>query len=381
MNSNKTDLKIKRNNNEQKQVGLYIHIPFCDNICSYCAFSKMMKQYSNVDKYLTSLEKEFIEKNIYKYKFDTIFVGGGTPTCLSYEQLTRLLNLINRLDLSNLVEFSFESNAENLSLEKTSLLSKYKVNRVSIGVQSFFEDKIKFLNRYHNYEIVKEAVSNLKKVGINNINLDFIYGTLLDTFELLKDDITKAIALDITHLSLYCLEVEEGTLLYNKKTKIDDDKDADEYEYLTKLLSDNNFVRYEISNFSKENKYRSKHNMKYWKFTDYIGVGLSSTSYIDNKFIVNTKNLTKYLNNSFVSEIQPLTKQEEKEYYIQQNLRLSEGFNLKEYKKRFKRNFLTDYKDKMDLIKDNFDISLQTKNIKLKNNKVYIMNSIISDLL
>lgn len=360
--------------------GLYVHIPFCDSICSYCAFSKVLKNYSNVENYLHTLEDEIKFKNADKYTYDSIFIGGGTPTCLNIDNLEYLLQIISKFNRTPDCEYTIESNPENLTFEKCLLLKKYGINRVSIGVQSFDLEKLKFLNRTHNFEIVYNGVNNVKKVGIHNINMDFIYGCENDSIELLRKDIQKAIKFDVTHMSFYCLEVENGTVLYNKNCKVDDDFAASLYQKLLFELQRKNFYRYEISNFSKENKFCSKHNLKYWKFTNYIGIGLSACSFVDHCFVENTKNLTKYLNKNYIASENKLSLDEEKNVFLQQNLRLEKGFKLKTYRERFNSDFLEDYKDKIDIIKNSLVIS-RTEDVYIKSSMLYIMNNILVDLL
>ncbi len=316
-----------------KPKSLYVHIPFCEHLCSYCNFIKIFYDEKIVDRYLDCLEKEL---NSYQIEdLDTIYIGGGTPSSLSLAQLDKLLQILSKIPLNDNYEYTIEANPENLTKDKILLLRKYGVNRISLGIQTFDEKIGKLLNRKHNFEMVKEVVKNLNMVGIDNYSFDFIYAVPFQTKEIIDKDIDLAFSLNPKHLSFYSLLIEENTLLYLQKyQEADDTIQRDFYDFIYEKLKENGFNRYEISNFAKPN-YQSKHNLTYWLDKNYYAIGVSASGYIDNVRYTNTKNLTKYLANDNNKEINLISKEDKKFEYIMLNLRLDKGIDLKEYQDIF----------------------------------------------
>ena len=219
----------------KKISSLYVHIPFCEHICSYCDFCKMFYNTELCDKYLDVLLKELEDCNI-NSKLKTIYIGGGTPSCLNAYQLERFLFELNRC-LDDEYEFSIEVNPENISEDKIKLLSKYGVNRVSIGVQTFNEKYLSFLNRKHTKEEIIKKINICKEIGFKNINIDLIYGLPNQTIDELNSDIDEFLKLDITHISTYSLIIEPNTKIYIENYKnIDEDLDYEMYNLICKKL-------------------------------------------------------------------------------------------------------------------------------------------------
>ena len=215
---------------------VYIHIPFCNSICSYCDFSKVFYNKKIVKKYLEQLKKE-IKKYYNNELVKTIYIGGGTPSSLSYEELNELLKITDIFKKVNDCEFTIECNPENMDDTKIDLITKYGVNRVSIGVQSFNENILKILNRNHNREQVFLLIKNLKESGINNINIDLIFGVQNQSLENIKNDLDKFLMLEIPHISYYSLILEEHTKLYVDNYKeVDDDIVAEHYDFICDYL-------------------------------------------------------------------------------------------------------------------------------------------------
>ena len=247
-------------------MSIYIHIPFCSNICSYCDFAKFYYNSDWVDNYLSSLEKE-IKLNYKGEVVDTIYIGGGTPTVLNLNQLEKLLKITNLFNKKN-IEFTVETNVD-LSLEKIKLLKKYGVNRISIGVQTVNPKYLKFLNRNHTKEEVINLINLLKEYNFN-INVDLIYAIPGETLEELNEDLDFILSLDVNHISTYSLIIEPHTKLYiDNVSNIDEDLDYEMYKLINKKL--NKYHHYEISNFAKKN-YESKHNLVYWNNLNYYGI-------------------------------------------------------------------------------------------------------------
>lgn len=354
-------------------ISIYIHIPFCSNICSYCDFSKMYYNEDYVDKYLLALEKEIKER--YKNELvKTLYIGGGTPSSLNCNQLKKLFKILNIFNLTKDYEFTFEANIENLTEEKIKLLKENKVNRVSLGVQTFDKDNLLYLNRSHAKEDVFNIVKLLKENDITNINIDLIYAVDNIT-EKVKKDIDYFLELDIPHISCYSLIIEDNTLLKNKNTNyIDEDIEYEMYKYIEKKLEENNYIHYEISNYAKPG-YESLHNKVYWNNEYYYGFGLSSVSFIDNYRITNTKNLTKYLNNNYIKdkEYENIDLQIENEIML--GLRKLKGINLNNFKTKYNKEIEKIYNINK-LLKEGYLIK-ENNYLKINKEYIYLSNSIL----
>ena len=356
---------------------IYIHIPFCNNICSYCDFPKLLYNKKFINNYLDSLENEI--KTRYKQELvKTIYIGGGTPTSLDNEELERLLKITNIFNKEKNIEFTIESNIESLSLDKIELLNKYNINRVSLGVQSFDNNTLKYLNRHHTKEQVFEVINNLKENNIKNISIDLIYGAN-NNIETVKKDLETYLKLDIPHISYYSLIIEDNTVLSINKTKyIDEEIELNMYKYIEKELNKNGYNHYETSNYSKKS-YESIHNLNYWDNGFYYGFGLGAVSYLDNFRISNTKNLTKYLNNNYIEN----KTYEDIETRISNTLILGlrkiKGINIIEFKNTFNKEILDIYNIK-DLIKEE-KLLLEADYLKINPKYYYLSNEILINFL
>lgn len=354
-------------------ISVYVHIPFCSNICSYCDFSKMYYNKNYVEKYLNTLENEINTR----YKGEvvkTLYIGGGTPSSLTITELKQLFRIINIFNISDDYEFTIEANVENLTLEKIKLFKDNKVNRVSLGVQTFDEDNLMHLNRKHTKEDVFNCIKLLKENNITNINIDLIYGIDNDINKI-KKDIEYYLKLDIPHLSCYSLILEENTILNNKNTTyIDEEIEYKMYEYIEKSLEENGYIHYEISNYAKKD-YESKHNLVYWNNNYYYGFGLSSVSFIDDYRITNTKNLTKYLNNNYIyeNEYEDLDLKMDNELML--GLRKIEGINLTIFKGKYNKD-LEEIYNIDDLLKEEYLIK-GNNYLKINKKYIYLSNEIL----
>ena len=367
---------MKINNNKVKSV--YIHIPFCDNICSYCDFCKFFKTDLWIDKYLFELNNEI--KKIYKNEIiDTLYIGGGTPSCLSLTQLKKLFNILKIFKFCKNIEFTFECNVESITREKLNFLYKKGVNRLSIGVQSFNEKVLKYLGRNYNRDDIINKISLVKEIGFNNINVDLIYATIYHTNKILLDDIYNIIKLDVQHVSTYSLIIEPNTKLYiNNEKNIDEDIDLDQYNLICEELDKNNFIHYEISNFSKKG-YESKHNLTYWNNNNYYGFGLGASSYIDNIRSENTRNINKYLDKKYIKESNTLSLNTiiENEFIL--GLRKVNGINKKDFYNKYNFNINDiDLVNKLIKEKKLIDDSLS---IYINKKYLYVSNEILINFL
>lgn len=274
---------------------LYIHIPFCDSKCSYCAFNSYVDKYYLKDAYMsalyTQLEFELKRFSATKNSIETLFIGGGTPSTIEPKLYEKIFNLV-RPFLSDDAEITIEANPNSATYEWLLGMYKLGVNRVSFGVQSFNQEKLKILNRAHTKEQAKNAVLNAKKVGFKNISLDLIYATLGDTKELLKEDIKTAFSLPINHISAYALTIEENTPFESKPYMSKESLKITEWFF--NEIQANGFKQYEISNFGT---YKSYHNLGYWKYKDYIGAGSGAVGKFNTKRFYPQVELQKYIKN------------------------------------------------------------------------------------
>ena len=279
--------------------GLYIHIPFCKSRCIYCGFYSTTSLQLQ-DRYVEALcrEMEMRSKDGKKQRNDgererisTIYLGGGTPSLLSEANLHRLFDAIgNTFSLADLEETTIECNPDDITEDYASMLSRLPVNRVSMGAQTFSDDRLHFLHRRHTAEEVGLAVKRLRNVGIENISIDLMFGFPGETLDDWQQDINAALSLDVEHISAYCLMYEEGTPLYrmaNTLKPIDDETERLMYDTLIDRLSRADYEHYEISNFAslrtshdaKRSSLRSLHNSNYWNSTPYIGLGAAAHSF------------------------------------------------------------------------------------------------------
>uniref|UniRef100_UPI003F694810 radical SAM family heme chaperone HemW n=1 Tax=Streptococcus pluranimalium TaxID=82348 RepID=UPI003F694810 len=345
----------------QKPTSAYVHIPFCTQICYYCDFSKVFIKNQPVDDYLTALISEFNYYNIHDLK--TLYIGGGTPTAISAEQLDYLLsNLEKQINLEMLEEFTIEANPGDLTPEKIEVLKKSAVNRVSLGVQTFFDKQLKQIGRSHNEAQIYESIDALKAAGLTNISIDLIYALPNQTMEQVEENVRKALALDIPHLSLYSLILENHTVFMNKQRRgrlhlPNEDIEADMFTYIIDELEKNGFEHYEISNFTKPG-FESRHNLMYWDNVEYYGVGAGASGYLDGVRYRNRGPIQHYLKaiaehgHSRLGE-DILSKEEmmEEEFFL--GLRKKSGISISHFEAKFGVGFEESYGQIVaDLVKD-----------------------------
>ena len=357
-------------------MSIYIHIPFCNSISTYCDFCKIFYNKKYINDYLNNLEQEI--KVRYKSEIvNTIFIGGGTPSSLDDEELIRLMNIIEIFKLNDNYEFTVECNIESITENKLKIMKKYGVNRISIGVESFDNSIIKLLGRNHTKKDVYNKMEIVKRY-FSNINIDLIYAAY-DDINILKSDIDCFLKLDIPHISTYSLIIEDNTMLkINGMKNIDEDIDYEMYKYIEDTLEKNDYIHYEISNYAK-NGYQSKHNLVYWNNEEYYGFGLSSTSYINNERITNTKNLRKYLNGEYLDTSVYEDKDIRMENEIMLGLRKLDGINLDRFKDKFNVS-LEDIYNIDNLVRNGYLIR-DNNCIKIDKKYMYISNEIIVRIL
>lgn len=363
---------------EVEEKGVYIHIPFCKTICSYCDFCKVFYNEKWVFSYLNSLKQE-IEDAYNGEEIETLYMGGGTPSSLPVKYLKILFSILKVFSLQDLKEFTFECNLNDISIELLEILKENKVNRLSIGIESFQKEKLKHMGRSHTYKEALEKINLCRKYGFSNINIDFIYGFAFEDKKSVKKDIKELLSLKPEHISTYSLMIEEGTLLnLNHTERMAEDLDAEIYKMICKLLKKKGYQHYEISNFSLKG-YASVHNKRYWENKEYYGFGLSASGYIDKVRYTNTKSLTRYLKNDFTGEKELLTKKDIMDNHLMLGFRLVNGFNVKEFENLYQVK-LEDTYPITPLLK-NKDLILKKGNIFINPDKLYIMNEILLKMI
>ena len=356
---------------------IYIHIPFCHNICSYCDFCKMYYNKDLVGKYLKELKNEYEslkEDNV----IDTIYIGGGTPSSLSIDELDKLFEIIKDAKLSSNYEFTFEINPEDIDEELLIKLKDNRVNRISIGIETINEKFYIFLNRYNDKDILKEKIKLCKKY-FSNINIDLMYAFPKETIDDLKNDLDFFKSLNVEHISTYSLIIEDNTVIGNKNTlPIAEELDRKMYDYIIKYLEKIGYKHYEISNFSKE-EYESIHNLTYWNNEHYLGIGLGASGYINNYRYTNTRSINKYLDGNYIYEKEKVSTRQKEEYELILGLRKINGINKKDFFNKYGKQIEDEF-DIMNLIgkkllEDNLGY------IRIPKDKLYIENQILINFI
>ena len=331
---------------QKKPTSAYVHIPFCTQICYYCDFSKVFIKNQPVDSYLEHLLEEFQSYDIQKLR--TLYIGGGTPTALSASQLEVLLKgLTKNLDLSVLEELTIEANPGDLDADKIAVLKNSAVNRVSLGVQTFDDKMLKKIGRSHLEKDIYENIDRLKLAGFDNISIDLIYALPGQTMEQVKDNVAKAIGLDIPHMSLYSLILENHTVFMNRMRRgklplPKEELEAEMFEYIIAELERAGFEHYEISNFSKSG-FESRHNLMYWDNAEYYGIGAGASGYVNGVRYKNHGPIRHYLNaveegNARITE-EHLSQKEQMEEEMFLGLRKKSGVSMVRFEEKFGRSF------------------------------------------
>lgn len=331
---------------QRKPTSAYVHIPFCTQICYYCDFSKVFIKNQPVDSYLEHLLEEFQSYDIQKLR--TLYIGGGTPTALSASQLEVLLKgLTKNLNLSVLEELTIEANPGDLDADKIAVLKNSAVNRVSLGVQTFDDKMLKKIGRSHLEKDIYENIDHLKLAGFDNISIDLIYALPGQTMEQVKENVAKAIGLDIPHMSLYSLILENHTVFMNRMRRgklplPKEELEAEMFEYIIAELERADFEHYEISNFSKSG-FESRHNLMYWDNAEYYGIGAGASGYVNGVRYKNHGPIRHYLSaveegNARITE-EHLSQKERMEEEMFLGLRKKSGVSMARFEEKFGRSF------------------------------------------
>lgn len=371
--------------------GLYIHVPFCAKRCIYCDFysnteMKYKETYVNAIVQELNLRKEYIGQE----RIETIYFGGGTPSQLKFNDLNKIFNAIRQnYDLSACNEITLEANPDDLNAAYIASLGSLPFNRISMGVQSFSDDDLRFLNRRHSASEAIQAVHRCKEAGYTNLSIDLIYGLPGQTLVAWEENISKAIALDIPHLSAYHLIYEEGTALYKLKesgkiTSVEEEASIAMFTMLINKLTEAGLVHYEISNFGKPGLF-SKHNSSYWTGKKYLGLGPSAHSYNGENRQWNVSSLAAYLKG--ILEGNPDTETEHLDLYTRYNefiitgLRTIWGINTDKLEALFGKELAAYCKQQAEPYLQNQLLYHKDRILTLSEKGIFISDGIMSDLL
>ena len=374
---------------KKKELSLYIHIPFCKQKCFYCDFPS----YASIDylkrDYVEALCKEIEEKAI-KYKIKSIFIGGGTPSYLETEEISKILNSINKLDLSEDIEFTMECNPGALKEEKLRAMLNGGVNRISMGLQAVQNSLLKDIGRIHSFKQFEENFNLARQIGFKNINVDLMFGLPNQKVEEWKESLETIARMNPEHISAYSLIIEEGTAFYklwerNKLILPSEEEEREMYVITKNILKNHGYHQYEISNYSKIGR-ECYHNKVYWKSDEYLGLGSASTSFIDGKRIKNIENVKDYIDKinsgeDVIDDIYVNTLEDNMEEFVFMGLRMIEGINVNEFNKRFGVTIEGIYKEVIDKNINKKLLVLENDRLRLTEKGIELSNSVMSDFI
>lgn len=369
---------------EKKEIGIYIHIPFCKKKCDYCDFISYCGKDNIIPQYVEAVKKEIDIINI-KSQITTIYIGGGTPSYIDSKYIKEIMEKIKNKNIAENVEITIEVNPGTVTKEKLEEYVKCGINRISIGLQSTQNNLLKEIGRIHSFEQFLETYKLAQEVGFKNINVDLMLGLPNQRIKDLKQSIEKVLELGPEHISVYSLIVEEGTPIAKKIEKHelvlpDEELERNMYWYVKNTLELNNYKHYEISNFAKQG-YESKHNMNCWKQKEYIGIGVAAHSYRDITRYSNTENLEEYIKNIKSGNIErnriihEIQKEDDiKKEYMLLGLRQIEGIKISEFKNKFGENPIYLYRNELNKLSSEKLIIIDDDKIKLTNKGIDLAN-------
>ena len=380
----------------KKDISLYIHIPFCNSKCNYCAFVSKVGTESEKDSYVKDLIAEIKmrakEYNQY-FSVSSIYIGGGTPSCMNNYAIRDILTCIYKnFSVKNSAEITIEANPNAITRAKIREYILSGVNRFSIGLQCTNQKILNNMGRTHTVEDFDTTITNIREQGIANISVDIMIGYPGQTLRHVQDSLDHLVELKIPHISCYMLQVEEGTKLkalvdQNAAYLVPEDKVISMYNYILRELKDNGYERYELSNFAKPGFF-CYHNQVYWNRTDYLGFGVSAHSYVSGVRFSNTESTSEY--HRYITELkkppvvsaQELSQKEKKEEMIMLSLRTAKGLDTKAYELEFGENFIAAKKTKLaSLIKNGFLVLDKDGILKATDKGYLVLNRIIYELI
>ncbi len=381
------------NQTHPKSTSAYIHIPFCEHICYYCDFNKVFLEGQPVDEYIQSLLTEIrltLEKHPTKVS-ETIYIGGGTPTSLTAKQLDVLLTGIHRyLPTHTTKEFTVEANPGDLTAEKLDVFKAHGVNRLSMGVQTFDDRLLKKIGRKHSVQDVYDTIKLLEKKQFDNVSIDLIYALPGQTLESFRDTLTKALAFDLPHYSMYSLILENKTMFMNwvRQGRLElptQEAETQMFEEAIIAMAQSGHHQYEISNFAKKGK-ESMHNLVYWDNEHYYGFGAGASGYLDQKRYKNYGPIQHYMKPLkeqrlpiFETEEISRANQIEEEMFL--GLRKIEGVSLRRFEEKFNQKLTTVYQSVIDELQQQQLAVLEEDYFRLTPKGLFIGNDVFEKFL
>lgn len=382
---------------EEKEIGLYIHIPFCKQKCYYCDFTSYANKEELVERYIKCLKKEILqyanENKIMsehgleeRYVIKTIYIGGGTPSAIDEMYIINVLDTIkDNFKMRDNVEITIEVNPGTVNKDKLESYRECGINRLSIGLQAVQDDILKCIGRIHTYKDFENTYEYAREVGFDNINVDLMINLPNQTLDDVKESVKTILSLKPEHISVYSLILEPNTKMYeliNSKTLTiaSDETERQMYWYVKDTLERHKYNQYEISNFTKSG-FESKHNMDCWNQKEYIGVGASASSFMENKRYSNISELEKYIENiekgtpnkNLVLE-EFLDEESKMDEFMMLGLRKIDGVDIKEFERIFQINPIMKYCKKLDKLNREGLIEIDENNIKLSNKGIDLAN-------
>lgn len=368
--------------------GLYIHIPFCKSKCHYCDFCSLAGSDQRViEAYVTQLCRRMREwkKRCEGRRFDTVYLGGGTPTLLNSRQAEMIMTTAREcFDILSDAEITVECNPATASEQGLAEWRELGVNRLSIGVQSAVDGELRLLGRIHKFSDAVETVKAARAAGIDNINIDLMIGIPDQTDESLEYTLARYLELDCNHISAYCLSIEEGTRFYKKRESLNiagSDKVAKMYETVSDVLTAHGYEHYEISNFARRG-YRSRHNTHTWQCREYLGLGVAAYSYFDGERFGNSRDMEAFLRGEdIVCESYRPDRNEQMSEYVMLGLRLSEGIDTREFKRIFGVDFDAVFGERCDKFLRSGHLRREGERIFFTREGWLLSNAILSEIL
>lgn len=383
-----TMINLVNNEKAPRKLGLYIHIPFCRTKCLYCDFCSFVSRDERArEEYVCALLREIDARRTKEYLVDTIYFGGGTPSLLSHEQISRILSTVREnFAISDDVEITLECNPMTHlddGKEYFTALRSLGVNRLSLGIQSAVDSELKLIGRRHTFDEAKRTFFDAREAGFDNISIDLMFGIPSQTLESLAYSLNEFIKLGTEHISIYSLQLEEGTPLHKMQAKYDfadDDTIADMQNAINFAMNKAGYLHYEISNYAKCGK-ESRHNSKYWQLCEYLGLGLASHSDFRGQRSENTCDMEAYLKGEYFDNGREIGKLEREVEFIMLGLRMSKGISKSEFFERFHVAFDEKYGEKIGELQRLSLIHDDGNRVALNERSFLVSNMILAQIL
>lgn len=381
----------------KKELGIYIHIPFCKSKCYYCDFISYPNKINLAKDYINALKKEISQFDFANYDVTTIYIGGGTPSYINENEISEILEIIKNKIKGNKtkfkdIEITIEVNPGTVTLEKLKTYKKAGINRLSIGLQSTEDRLLKEIGRIHSYSEFLDTYKTAEAVGFNNINVDLMIALPNQTIKDIRESLEDIIKLNPNHISVYSLIIEEGTVIEQKLnqgkiTLPEDEEERRMYWFVKNFLELNGYKHYEISNFAKSG-YESKHNLNCWNQEEYIGFGISAHSYLNNIRFGNQEDLEQYIKNINENKLQEnikieekQTKEEQEKEFMMLGFRKIEGVNIAKFKEKFIENPLFLYNKELERLSNQGLIEVDLNYIRLTNKGLDLANMVFEEFV